>query len=1046
LPARLFAFRAALKRVASGVGTAMTSEKTPDEGATPAASVRHFLFGPFTLDTSLGELRRGGVLLPLRGQPLQMLELLLRTPGELVTRDSLRREIWSDGTIVEFDDALNHCVQRLRQALADPGGSAPLIQTIPRRGYRILTEVQAIPHLRDPALRALPPAWNDSPPVEPPVAVLGPHHSGRLESTDPVAQGLRSSGNGTSDGPGRPDPSMVSASEGSPAGGSSSSRSGPPIEHAVGALSPETPPPADAASPPGPALVQEPARARPHPRWKRWVRAGLLGLAGVLLAVLARPVVQRWHPGPPPPPPSPMVATGEAHERERNAASPFAPIVPAGPRRPAAVLTLVNRSADPSLEWVGTALPELLSSRLGEIPTLRVVPRQTVALAAFSLGVPTPAAVETSMGRRLQEFLGPELTVAGRYRSEGDGSRRLRVDLSISDVKKHGVVATVSEAGDLGELRGLSDRLAEKLRQAMGWEPARVEDRDFWRSPLAADPLPRDPEAMRLYSEAIARLWRGDESGAQPLLAQVSSREPSFLFADRAQATVCLDARCDAARIAAQRLRKAAQGRPGEEWELLQAQMDCFEIDDQPEPCKAATPAFRRLWERHRGDLEYGLALVFPSPLLGGLNAPPEFVIELIPELRKLPGASAATVRLDLAEVESLFWTEKPDWKRILSTAKHGKAAARRGGDRFYLGHLLFDEGCALGMLNRGRESRAAHEESIRVFLSTGAVSHALRWLGRASDWREPAARRAALEKGLLLSRGMGPAGVGRTEGLLTRLGWFEFQQGNLDAADAASGELEALQKANGRLSDHQLPEEVLLARARPQEAEALARADLAAYADQPMTAALAHGELARALVEEDRLAEATKEFQQMKAGPVGSGLECIEIEQLLVTGRELEARQKLRVALEAEGELPAEWSGEALMLLQLLLNLNQFDEAEQILRRIEPKVDPHRSDAGRARQKVLIAGVDLGLGRTAKAITRLREVLAQATRAGWKQAELEARLTYCRAQRAAGNETAGVNLLESLERESRSLGMLRIARLAHRAQLESPRLAHAPE
>jgi len=112
-----------------------------------------------------------------------------------------------------------------------------------------------------------------------------------------------------------------------------------------------------------------------------------------------------------------------------------------------------------------------------------------------------------------------------------------------------------------------------------------------------------------------------------------------------------------------------------------------------------------------------------------------------------------------------------------------------------------------------------------------------------------------------------------------------------------------------------------------------------------------------------------------------------------------------------------------------------RLDEAERILRLIEPKADPHRNGAGRARQKVLIAGVDLGLGRTAKAITRLRDVLAQARRAGWKQAELEARLTFGRALRAAGHETVGVNLLESLERESTSLGVLRIARHAREAR-----------
>ena len=102
-----------------------------------------YRFGAFELDTSLGELRRGGVRLPLQGQPLQVLEILLSSPQQLVSREQLRQALWPDGTFVNFDDVLNHNMRRLRHALEDGVDSPRFIETLPRRGYRFLSEVEA---------------------------------------------------------------------------------------------------------------------------------------------------------------------------------------------------------------------------------------------------------------------------------------------------------------------------------------------------------------------------------------------------------------------------------------------------------------------------------------------------------------------------------------------------------------------------------------------------------------------------------------------------------------------------------------------------------------------------------------------------------------------------------------------------------------------------------------------------------------------------------------------------------------------------------------
>jgi TolB-like protein len=98
-------------------------------------------FGPYELDLQSGTLRKHGTALHLREQAIQVLAALLERPGELVTREELRRRLWSDGTVVDFDVGLNTAVSRLRQVLNDPVGSSRIIETVPKRGYRFIAPV-----------------------------------------------------------------------------------------------------------------------------------------------------------------------------------------------------------------------------------------------------------------------------------------------------------------------------------------------------------------------------------------------------------------------------------------------------------------------------------------------------------------------------------------------------------------------------------------------------------------------------------------------------------------------------------------------------------------------------------------------------------------------------------------------------------------------------------------------------------------------------------------------------------------------------------------
>jgi TolB-like protein/DNA-binding winged helix-turn-helix (wHTH) protein/tetratricopeptide (TPR) repeat protein len=105
----------------------------------PPANRKHF--GVFDVDIETGELRRAGIKLKLQEKPFQMLAMLLEHPGEVVTREALRERLWASNTIVDFDHGLNTAIKKLRQALGDSAESPRFIETLARRGYRVIAPI-----------------------------------------------------------------------------------------------------------------------------------------------------------------------------------------------------------------------------------------------------------------------------------------------------------------------------------------------------------------------------------------------------------------------------------------------------------------------------------------------------------------------------------------------------------------------------------------------------------------------------------------------------------------------------------------------------------------------------------------------------------------------------------------------------------------------------------------------------------------------------------------------------------------------------------------
>jgi DNA-binding winged helix-turn-helix (wHTH) protein len=111
------------------------------------SSGRYICFGPFRVDQQWQEVSRNGARIKLQGKVYQTLLALLEKPREVVTREELRMRLWPDETHVNYDANVNTAVNKLRRALEDSSEEPAYIETIPKKGYRLLVqpEVSGMP-------------------------------------------------------------------------------------------------------------------------------------------------------------------------------------------------------------------------------------------------------------------------------------------------------------------------------------------------------------------------------------------------------------------------------------------------------------------------------------------------------------------------------------------------------------------------------------------------------------------------------------------------------------------------------------------------------------------------------------------------------------------------------------------------------------------------------------------------------------------------------------------------------------------------------------
>ena len=100
-----------------------------------------YRFLEFELDIAAYQLRRNGAPARLERRPMELLVLLVKRHGTLVTREEIIERLWPKKTVIDFDTGLNTLVRKVRQAL-DDSPETPYVETVPGKGYRFVAPVE----------------------------------------------------------------------------------------------------------------------------------------------------------------------------------------------------------------------------------------------------------------------------------------------------------------------------------------------------------------------------------------------------------------------------------------------------------------------------------------------------------------------------------------------------------------------------------------------------------------------------------------------------------------------------------------------------------------------------------------------------------------------------------------------------------------------------------------------------------------------------------------------------------------------------------------
>jgi eukaryotic-like serine/threonine-protein kinase len=896
-------------------------------------------FGVFEVDVRAAELRKHGVRIKLQEQPFQILALLLKRPGELVTREELRLELWPAHTFVDFDRGLNKAMTKLRSALGDSAESPRYIETLHRRGYRFLLPLT---EQLDESAHAL--------------AIHSLDHTQKKE---------------------------------------------PAETEIIPAI-------------PGGQAVE----VRHHFEWRRYATVA----AAVLLTFLGGLFYLRMY--------HPVVFGSSTAEL--------------GPRRSVAVLGFRNLSGNVQDAWLSTALSDWLTTELSAGDQLRTIPAENVARMKMELALPEVESIGGDSLVRIRKNLGTDYVVAGSYAMlGGESGGQMRLDLHLQDARTGETVAAVSESGTESHLFDLVANAGEKLRSKLGVGAITTEE-----AAEVATSLPSNSEAARLYWGGLARLRVFDALAAHDLLLKAVAAEPNYAPSHSALATAWSQLGYDA--NAGNEAKKAFDL----SGHLSRAERLLVEgrYREMSRDWTKAIEIYRALFDFFPDNLDYGLALSSAQVSAGkGKDA-----LETVATLRNLPSPLSDDPRIDLANghaAESLG-----DFKTVQVVTERAATKATAAGASLLLARARLDQSWSFenlgqfdqvdGLVHEAKQLyEAAHDrKGAADCVTLGAIAHEMEgdYLSAKKEYEESLAIYREIGGKLNVANESD-----NIADILLGLGDLSGARKNYETALGIYNEIghpDGIPLAKNGLGD------VYLTLGMHDEAKKMYEESLDASRQigDRSKAGVALAGLGRVYRLEGDLGAARKNDSEAKAlfeeiGDKSQAAESdLQLAQILLDeGKVSAAGSSARGAAEGFEHTRAlkDQAAAYLVLCRALLAQGRVADAHAA-------VDKATAAANQSHIRELVLSTSVAGARVRAAsakpaegkdvATRLVDLVAEATAAGFVNVAMEARLALGEIEMNSGNRAAGAAQLDALEKDASSGGFHLIAREAAAAARRS--------
>jgi len=340
-------------------------------------------------------------------------------------------------------------------------------------------------------------------------------------------------------------------------------------------------------------------------------------------------------------------------------------------RRSIAVLGFRNLSGRPEEGWLSTALAEMLSTELEAGEELRLVSGEDIARTKLELPLADADSLSRDTLTRLHKDLDSDLIVLGSYTALGEKSgTRIRLDLRLQDTAAGETIADIAVVGSEADLFDLVSQAGSRLREKLGVEAVSPAEAVSVRSSL-----PANRDAIRLYSEGLARLRVFDALEARDLLQQAVAADPKFSLAHSALAEAW--SRLGYDKKAQQEARQAynlSSNLSREERLVVEGRYR--DIDHEYEK---GIEVYRALFVLFPDNVDYGLKLAAVQ-VRGSKGRDALSTIEL---LRKLAPPVSEDPRIELQEADA--WDAQSNLKHQQQPLERAVEKARAQGSRLIL-------------------------------------------------------------------------------------------------------------------------------------------------------------------------------------------------------------------------------------------------------------------------------------------------------------------------------------------------------------------------